>query len=160
MSTLENGARTLRLHVWGASTTLPTLDPSSLYAASLLRATFARHESVHLQLASASTSLSRVPLLQVLDDDSSTTIELIDSVEAIRAFCIATGGLDLELASDAELSAKQTALHALMDDQLQIQPACRNICIAKKDRTEACDTRSSSTVTETQASTTTTESRC
>ncbi|TKY90518.1 hypothetical protein EX895_000516 [Sporisorium graminicola] len=118
MSTLENGARTLRLHVWGASTTLPTLDPSSLYAASLLRATFARHESVHLQLASASTSLSRVPLLQVLDDDSSTTIELIDSVEAIRAFCIATGGLDSELASDAELSAKQTALHALMDDQL------------------------------------------
>ncbi|SJX60325.1 related to muconate cycloisomerase / uncharacterized protein [Sporisorium reilianum f. sp. reilianum] len=117
-TTLDNGARTLRLHVWGASDTLPTLDPTSLYAASLLFATFSHQPSVELQLASASTSLPRVPLLQVLDGDSNTTVELIDSVEAIRAFCVAAGGLDAALASNAELAAKQTALHALVDDQL------------------------------------------
>ncbi|KAJ9476880.1 LOW QUALITY PROTEIN: hypothetical protein PHBOTO_000552 [Pseudozyma hubeiensis] len=109
-----HGHRTLRLHVWGASTSLPTLDPTSLYAASLLRSTFA--DNAQLQLASASTSLSRVPLLQVIDGNSKT-VELIDNVEAIRTFCVAAG-LDSALASDEELAAKQTALHALVDDHL------------------------------------------
>ncbi|CDW97198.1 hypothetical protein [Sporisorium scitamineum] len=116
-ATTLDGPRTLRLHVWGASTTLPTLDPTSLYAVSLLRATFARDDQVQLQLASASTSLPRVPLLQVLDENN-TTLELIDNVEAIRAFCVSSGKLDSTLASNPELAAKHTALHALLDDQL------------------------------------------
>ncbi|GAC95614.1 mitochondrial import receptor subunit [Pseudozyma hubeiensis SY62] len=111
-----DGHRTLRLHVWGTSPSLPTLDSTSLYAASLLRSTFADNAHVQLQLASASTSLSRVPLLQVLDGNSHT-VELIDNVEAIRAFCVAAG-LDSALASDEELAAKQIALHALVDDHL------------------------------------------
>ena len=83
------GKKILRLHVWGTTrTTLPTLDPTSLYAASLLCATFAHREDVTLQLASASTSLVRVPLLQVLNEQDET-VEMVDEVEAIRAFCAA-----------------------------------------------------------------------
>ncbi len=111
-----DASRTLRLHVWGSSSTVPTLDPPSLYAASLLRAAFARKQDAKLQLASASTSLPRVPLLQVLDENHET-FELLDNVEAIRAYCVAAG-LDASFASDSELGAKQTALHALLDDQL------------------------------------------
>ena len=111
------GKKILRLHVWGTTrTTLPTLDPTSLYAASLLCGTFAHREDVTLQLASASTSLVRVPLLQVLNEQDET-VEMVDEVEAIRAFC-AAAGLEASLASDAEKEAKATALHALLDDQL------------------------------------------
>lgn len=110
-----DGRRTLRLHVWGSSSTVPTLDPTSLYASSLLQATFARNDAVKVQLASASTSLSRVPLLQVLNDDDET-VELLDSIDSIRTYCV-TSGLDSSNLSDEE-RAKQTAHHALLDDQL------------------------------------------
>ncbi len=117
-STSDTGTseRVLRLHVWGSHATLPTLDPTSLYAAALLHATFTHNEQVRIQLASASTSLARVPLLQVLDEHSET-VQLIDSVDEIRSFCT-SAGLDAAVAADAEKAAKQTALHALLDDQL------------------------------------------
>lgn len=114
--TPPSGKRTLRLHVWGTNASLPTLDPTSLYAASLLQATFAHDAMVTLQFVSASTSLPCVPLLQVLDEER-TTVQVVDEVEHIRSFCIAAG-LDANLASHEELAAKQLALHALIDDQL------------------------------------------
>lgn len=119
--------QTLRLHVWGSNPTLPTLDPTSLYAASLLLATFAANESVQLQLTSASTALtSRVPLLQVIETapqssstgaPSATTTELLDDIDAIRAFCVAAG-LDADLAGAPEKAARVLALHAMLDDQM------------------------------------------
>ena len=115
-TTLDGAPRTLRLHVWGSSSNVPTLDPTSLYAATLLAATFANRNSTQLQLASATTSLPRVPLLQIIDE-SNHSIQLIDNVEAIRTFCIASG-LDSALSADAELSSKHTALDALIDDHL------------------------------------------
>lgn len=108
--------RVVRLHIWGAHpSSIPTLDPSSLYAASLLHATFPLSDEVTVQLASASTSLPRVPLLQSILPDS--TSELIDDIEAIRTYCLASG-LDSSFASDPEKTAKATALHALLDDQM------------------------------------------
>ncbi|KAJ1030933.1 hypothetical protein NDA18_002160 [Ustilago nuda] len=110
------GSKSLRLYIWGATPTLPSLDPTSLYAATILYATFSSNPQFRIQLVSATTSLLRVPLLQVLDENNLTS-EVHTSIESILSFCVAFG-LDSALQTDAEMNAKSLALHALLDDQL------------------------------------------
>ncbi|KAJ1043370.1 hypothetical protein NDA11_006998 [Ustilago hordei] len=115
-STALYGSKSLRLYIWGATPTLPSLDPTSLYAATILYATFSSNPQFQIQLVSATTSLLRVPLLQVLDENNLTS-KVHTSIESILSFCVAFG-LDSALQTDAELNAKTLALHALLDDQL------------------------------------------
>ncbi|PWZ02738.1 putative isomerase YbhE [Testicularia cyperi] len=126
MSSEASTSRVLRLHVWGAHATLPTLDPTSLYAASLLQCTFRNDGATSLQLTSATTSTPRVPLLQIIQDGQ--TVRLIDDVNDILSFCVESGldahptssssSLESASASDKEQAAKTLALHAMLDDQL------------------------------------------
>ncbi|PWN54328.1 3-carboxy-cis,cis-mucoante lactonizing enzyme [Violaceomyces palustris] len=113
----------MRLHVWGSNLHLPTLDPTSLYAASLLQASFhqtaAAQSKYKLSLSSASTSTGTcVPLLEVTSEDGS--VLHLTELEKIQELCRDEAGLDSELVKplSAAASAKATALHALLDDEL------------------------------------------
>ncbi|SPO34873.1 related to muconate cycloisomerase [Pseudozyma flocculosa] len=120
----------LRLHVWGSNLpSLPTLDPTCLYAASMLQHSFSLRRSdsaFQLKLVSALPSTPSVPLLEVVSP--SGQVQVLDSIDAVRRFCVQEAGLDSAIeglestsASSADHAAKvarAVALHALLDDEL------------------------------------------